>query len=217
MKKIHKCFFFVCFLIAILVRATANDLSAKALKFRYDELKQNYIYILIIVIMLIILVLLLLIYIYQIRKKNKFITQHIQQRHKYVKMLQGTRIGTIAKLPDRKLFEQLDAIIKTNNAFLTNDINRSSLAKASNTNEEYVRRAIKHYTSMGVAEYITALRLQHSLILLADDKTNDTINVIASECGFNSVSTFHRLFMNRYGISPNEYRKNMKGQNQSLQ
>ena len=49
------------------------------------------------------------------------------------------------------------------------------------------------------------LRLRHSCQLLLD--TDFTLDVVAERSGFNSLSTFRRVFAKRMGMTPNAYRQ----------
>ncbi|MGM9698818.1 MAG: helix-turn-helix domain-containing protein [Prevotella sp.] len=57
--------------------------------------------------------------------------------------------------------------------------------------------------------YLSSLRLDHSLSLLCSDEMMN-VETIAANSGFATRQTFYRTFMERFGITPSEYRK-MKG------
>jgi transcriptional regulator GlxA family with amidase domain len=65
---------------------------------------------------------------------------------------------------------------------------------------------IKAVTDKSLQEYINYLRLEEARRLL-DSATHLTLEAIAVECGFNSYSTFYRLFREQYQITPASYRK----------
>lgn len=46
-------------------------------------------------------------------------------------------------------------------------------------------------------------------ITLLEANTPMSIEGIAQECGYSNRQTFHRLFVEKYGLSPAEYRKNI--------
>jgi len=56
-----------------------------------------------------------------------------------------------------------------------------------------------------MAEEIARLRLERAVRLLVE--SNERIKQLASNCGFNSVNHFNRVFLQRYGIAPLEYRR----------
>lgn len=65
----------------------------------------------------------------------------------------------------------------------------------------------KFTTEVGVSpiKYLTKIRLDHALFLLA--YSNDSIQEIAISCGFESSSYFTRTFKKNMSISPSEYRR----------
>ncbi|WP_246578229.1 helix-turn-helix domain-containing protein [Clostridium frigoris] len=54
-------------------------------------------------------------------------------------------------------------------------------------------------------EYITSLRLKRAQIFLL--RTNDTVDCIASKCGYDNGFYFSRVFMKNLEITPSNYRK----------
>lgn len=58
------------------------------------------------------------------------------------------------------------------------------------------------------AGYVNGTRLNYATSML--DGTNETIMNICYECGFESQRTFNRVFKERFGVTPREYRTNKK-------
>ncbi|WP_243156780.1 helix-turn-helix domain-containing protein, partial [Clostridium beijerinckii] len=54
-------------------------------------------------------------------------------------------------------------------------------------------------------EYITSLRLRRAQVLLL--RTEDTLDCIASKCGYDNGFYLSRVFAKNLGISPSDYRK----------
>ena len=74
------------------------------------------------------------------------------------------------------------------------------------TNRTYLFEAVKAVTDKTPVDYIYSMRLEEAKQLL-EARLDLNVEVIAEECGFNSRSTFYRLFRERYQISPTMYRK----------
>lgn len=70
-------------------------------------------------------------------------------------------------------------------------------------------RFFKRCTGQTFVSYLVDYRLRAAAMMLAE--TDDSILSIAENCGFDSMSYFCRRFKARYGISPNEMRKQRKG------
>ena len=64
----------------------------------------------------------------------------------------------------------------------------------------------KHYLQQSPIDFLNSYRLKISRNLLRN--TNKSITEIAFSCGFNHLSYFSKMFINYYGCTPREYRKN---------
>lgn len=80
------------------------------------------------------------------------------------------------------------------------------LADYCHISETHLRRLFSFYINMGPLEYINLIRIQNACEKLR--KTDNFISDIAFECGFSTLSTFHRNFKQVTGLSPFEWRKN---------
>lgn len=80
--------------------------------------------------------------------------------------------------------------------------------KLTGRSADHVNRVIKSYMRQTLTETINKLRLEFASKQLA--LTNTPIKIITAECGYASLSYFHRLFKSKYGISPKEYRERNK-------
>ncbi|MCB0572344.1 MAG: helix-turn-helix domain-containing protein [Phaeodactylibacter sp.] len=69
-------------------------------------------------------------------------------------------------------------------------------------------RYFKKLTRKTFSQFVNEFRIAHACRLLADD--NLTIAGVSFESGFNNLSHFNRQFKNITGLSPREYRKNIK-------
>ena len=80
------------------------------------------------------------------------------------------------------------------------------LAKHHGISERQVYRLFEREGTT-FAEYVRGLRLEHAYRMLASPRHNTlSIAAIASQCGFDDISYFNRLFRNRYDATPREVR-----------
>ncbi|MGX8700721.1 helix-turn-helix domain-containing protein [Caproiciproducens sp.] len=68
----------------------------------------------------------------------------------------------------------------------------------------YLSRLFKKKTGINFVDYLIKRRLEMAKLLLLT--TNETVETIAQETGYNEPSSFRRLFKKKIGISPSGYR-----------
>lgn len=79
----------------------------------------------------------------------------------------------------------------------------SALARLYFINEKYLGRLFKNQMGKSFHEYLTQLRLERSLSLLA---SGQSVISVSEECGFRDVTYYNRCFKKAYGITPGKYR-----------
>ncbi len=75
----------------------------------------------------------------------------------------------------------------------------------SGKTQEYLSRQMKRYYGQTPADYINELRLKSVVNALVT--TNQRIEEIAYEYGYNNLSYFNRVFKKRYSMTPRVYRE----------
>ena len=110
---------------------------------------------------------------------------------------------------DMEQFERIEKYINETKPYLQPGFGRERLLEAfPNTNRTQLASLFSTYAGCSITQYINALRLAHYITLL-EANTPMSIESIAQECGYSNRQTFHRLFVEKYGLSPAEYRKNI--------
>lgn len=99
-------------------------------------------------------------------------------------------------------------VLKRDRLYINSNLSISVLANTIGTNSHTLSLALNNYENQSFPKLLNQLRIEYSLILLKDFKNrNLSIEAIAFESGFNSLSVFYRNFKNYKGITPAEYRK----------
>lgn len=107
------------------------------------------------------------------------------------------------------LFEELDYIVTHDRLYLNPDLSRDDLMRLICVNKNRIGKILQHHSNMNATGYINNKRLEYAVKLLKD-APNYTITAIAEQCGLPNVPTFNRLFRNKYGMTPTEYRNGLK-------
>lgn len=117
-----------------------------------------------------------------------------------------TNISSNVDVQQNDYIEQVTKFIKEN---YTRDISASDIADHVKLNRIYLNRIFKIKTGKTLIEYLTLWRLEKAKELFETDKRL-SLNEISSMLGYNSVHSFIRFFKKYEGITPGEYRSNMK-------
>jgi len=83
------------------------------------------------------------------------------------------------------------------------------LARLCGRSPEHLNRVLHRTTGRTTTVVVNELRLQWVATQLR--MTNRSIGEIAADCGFGGASHFHRLFRERFGISPRRFRLRSQG------
>ena len=94
------------------------------------------------------------------------------------------------------------------NEFYAGEIRITDLAKMENMCMTAYNLAFKRQMGTTPTKYIIKLRMDHAKELLLT--TNESVKSITFECGYYSQSHFTKLFVEREGCTPIEYRKKSK-------
>lgn len=114
--------------------------------------------------------------------------------------------GPDKEMDDTALFSQMDEYIKGNKLFLQPEIDRDALIRRFRVNRNKFVHIIQENTRTTFNDYINNLRLEYSISLMRN-YPRYTIEAISSESGFKSSRSYYRLFRDKYGMTPFEYKK----------
>lgn len=84
------------------------------------------------------------------------------------------------------------------------ELSLTKVAKATNTNANYLSEKFKKVTGVNFVKYVARTRYEKARILLQDADLR--VSEIAFAAGFQSLSQFNRIFKKLSGKSPTEYR-----------
>jgi len=85
------------------------------------------------------------------------------------------------------------------------DLRMEEVARLFYLNKYYFSHCFKEVTGLSPKQYLTTVRLNHSINLLNGKELS--VSEICAECGFSDINNFIRLFKLRFGKTPGEYRK----------
>lgn len=142
--------------------------------------------------------------------KNKLYNIKIEYSQEKPKRYFETKdiISTESLLLD-EIFLKIEFYIIQNSSFKDKDFSISKLSSELKTNSTYISKAIKRKGYLNFNNYINTYRVLFVKKLIEDTNLDKiTLFYIYNQAGFNSQSTFNRVFKQIEGITPSEYIQN---------
>lgn len=103
-----------------------------------------------------------------------------------------------------KDIERMDKIIKYIELNYKNEISLSVISEELYLSISQLNRFFKDKMGISCMEYVHDVRIHHAKLLLNEQQ--HTVMPISEECGFSSIASFYRVFKEKTGMTPTEYR-----------
>lgn len=104
------------------------------------------------------------------------------------------------------LFQRLEKLMQEDAVYKENLLTKERVADLLGTNRTYLSQVINEQTQQNFTQYINNYRINEAIRLLSDPETDLPLKAVAAEVGFNSMSTFYKIFQNTVGVPPKQYR-----------
>lgn len=106
---------------------------------------------------------------------------------------------------NQAVFLAFDARVREERIYLNYQLSRDDYAAVMGVDRNRFAAILKKYTRGNLNAYLNNLRLDYSVGLFRAHP-EWSVSEIASHCALPSLSTFYRLFKEKYGMSPNAFR-----------
>ena len=106
---------------------------------------------------------------------------------------------------DKDIAEKITHMLENDKCYNDVGFNRTKLADELRLTEQHVSKIINGYFGKSFTDLVNNYRLDDAKELLL--RTKDPITDIAFNVGFNSITSFNRVFKNNTGVSPRDFRK----------
>jgi YesN/AraC family two-component response regulator len=90
--------------------------------------------------------------------------------------------------------------------FLDSELNLKKMAAKLGSNTSYLSQVLNEYLGMGFIDFVNHFRIEAAKIIMLTDMQNkwDVVD-ICFEVGFNSLSSFYRIFKVHTGTTPVDF------------
>jgi AraC-like DNA-binding protein len=109
----------------------------------------------------------------------------------------------------KELDAQLHELVKNHKPHLDEDISLPKLASLLGVTSHQLSELLNIHKSTSFYDFLNDLRYQESLAFLAANESELTIADIAYRSGFNNRNSFYKVFKEKTGQTPNQYKKSL--------
>ncbi|MDP4820469.1 MAG: tetratricopeptide repeat protein [Saprospiraceae bacterium] len=104
-----------------------------------------------------------------------------------------------------QLFRDIDTAVDRQELYRDRNLNIAALSRQFASNDTYVSKAINTYSHFNFNAYINNYRILAAQKMMTSKGKVPGIREIGDQCGFNSYTTFVRLFKQQTGLTPSQY------------
>lgn len=115
--------------------------------------------------------------------------------------------SSLSQDKSRELFNTLDELMRSKKLYRDSNIGRERLAEMISTNRTYLTQIISDNTGKSLSQYLNSYRIADALATLSDVNDETPLKAISSDNGFNSLTTFYKVFRDEVGMTPAKYRE----------
>jgi len=135
--------------------------------------------------------------------KNKSLEElswkHIQDKKKYEK-------SQLSPEQAKDIFQRLNKFVLEEKAFARSELSLDEVASAIDVSSHTLSQLLNVFLKMNFFNYVNEQRVNFVKQMLIDsDFDKFSLMGIAEEAGFNSKSSFNRIFKNETGMTPSQY------------
>ena len=93
-------------------------------------------------------------------------------------------------------------------AHFAENLSLESVAKALGVGKSHLSHLFSQQLKINFRRYLNTIRVENACIMLQENESS--IKEVCFDCGFDSLRTFHRVFLEEQRMTPGEFRERMK-------
>lgn len=138
------------------------------------------------------------------QEKAKIMENEMERLQKQVRVIANEHSGAQA---DKQSAKSLESFVEGQQLYLKKDISRALVANLMGCSQQTMTKMLNEIQpDLSFPDYIKSLRVNHALNLIKEN-SNLTVQQVADQSGFYSISSFERSFKAVTGKTPRAYMK----------
>ena len=105
------------------------------------------------------------------------------------------------------LFKRLESLMTEEQIYKDPLLTKEKVADMLGTNRTYLSQIINEQSNKNFTQYINEYRIYEAVRILSDPQNTQPLKALSVELGFNSMTTFYKLFQQQTSMTPAQYRK----------
>lgn len=105
------------------------------------------------------------------------------------------------------LAEKFKILVEKDKIYTTENLHMEDVAKMLGTNRTYVSLMMKEEFGTSFSAYMNRCRVEEAKRILLEDGNEEKLQNVAWQSGFNSLSSFNKVFKGFTGVTPSEWVK----------
>ena len=118
--------------------------------------------------------------------------------------LSGELTDNYSSVTDELYFKMIKVTDYIKNNLTDDSLTQSEMAKKAGISKDYFSRIFKEITGLNYNKWLNLIRVEKAAELMSNEKMS--LTEIAMLSGFQSISSFNRVFKEQKNMSPSEYR-----------
>ena len=117
----------------------------------------------------------------------------------------ASKVPSSLSKAELEIAKKIEDLIDLDKVYHDPRYSRAQLSQELDMSEAVVSKIVNHYFIKSFPQLLNERRVEDAKRLLTD--TDASVRVVSSEVGFNSVSSFNRVFRDITGVTPSGYRQ----------
>ena len=109
---------------------------------------------------------------------------------------------------DKSLFRRIECLMREDHVYRDKDLSLDKLSEMLDSNRTYVSSVINNYAHAGFYNYVHSYRIKEATDMI--ESGDMPIKAICEKVGYNSLTSFYRVFQRIVGCTPTVYKNQIR-------